>query len=70
MRSKFIHYVASLEFKQGDEEFSGRTSGILEAEGPVTPPQVFKHIQATACKCMGVLDSHADLVVVETINYL
>lgn len=70
MGKKYIHYVASLDFKEGDEEFSGRTSGILEVEGPVTPPRVFKHIQSTACQCLGVSGINADRVIVEVIKYL
>lgn len=67
MRSRYYHYVTSLQINQGDENFSDRTSGVLEVVPSTTPVEVFKYIQMASCQYMGVSNNHSDQVVVERI---
>ena len=68
MRARYIHYVASLYIKGDDENFSGRVSGMLEADPNSTPVDVFKYIQMVCCQSLGVMQTHCDQVIVEVIN--
>lgn len=67
MRSRYYHYVASLQVNDGDEHFSERTSGVIEAAPSATPVELFKYIQMAAVQFMGVSSTLADQVVVDRI---